>query len=144
MVEARLVALSACETGISDALGHAPDEYVELPAGFLISGVPCVVSTLWAVPDFSTALLMCEFYRNHVCEGATIVAALRSAQLSVRDLKADAVADRAEGYARQSSDQIRKVLYRLSRYYRSRSEADPEDRPFSHPYYWAAFSVNGA
>jgi CHAT domain-containing protein/tetratricopeptide (TPR) repeat protein len=143
MPEARLVALSACETGISDALGQAPDEYVGLPAGFLISGVPCVLSTLWAVPDFSTALLMREFYRNHVRGGATIVAALRTAQLSVRDLKADSVADLAEGFCRRSPDPIRKVLFNVSRYYRSRSKADPEDRPFSHPYYWAAFSVSG-
>ncbi len=37
---ARLVTLSACETGISDVLQGSAEEYVGLPAGFLLAGVP--------------------------------------------------------------------------------------------------------
>lgn len=55
---ARLVTLSACETGIVDISKGNPEEYVGVPAGFLLAGVPCVVSSLWEVPDLSTALLM--------------------------------------------------------------------------------------
>lgn len=54
---ARLVILSACETGITDIFQGSAEEYMGIPAGFLITGVPCVISSLWAVPDLSTALL---------------------------------------------------------------------------------------
>ena len=59
----RLAILSACETGLTD-IRRAPDEYLGLPAGFLRAGAPAVVSTLWAVNDFSTMLLMERFYRH--------------------------------------------------------------------------------
>ena len=63
---ARLVTLSACETGLTDIFQGSAEEYVGLPAGFMLAGVPCVVSSLWSVPDISTALLMERFYRNHL------------------------------------------------------------------------------
>src|SRR5204862_6812405 len=78
---ARLVTLSACETGISDVLRGSAEEYVGIPAGFLLAGVPCVVSSLWAVPDLSTALLMERFYRNHLKNDLEFPAALREAQV---------------------------------------------------------------
>lgn len=61
---ARLLTLSACETGIIDVLRGSAEEYVGIPAGFLLAGVPCVVSSLWSVPDISTALLMERFYQT--------------------------------------------------------------------------------
>jgi CHAT domain-containing protein len=62
MSSARLVTLSACETGITDIKTGSSDEFVGLPAGFMLAGVPCVVSSLWSVPDISTAILMERFY----------------------------------------------------------------------------------
>jgi len=41
----RLVALSACQTAITD-FGRLPDESIGLPGGFLQAGVPAVVGTL--------------------------------------------------------------------------------------------------
>ena len=95
---ARLVTPSACETGISDVLQGSAEEYVGIPAGFLLAGVPCVVSSLWAVPDFSTALLMERFYRNHLNGGIDFAAALREAQVWIRQATARemALADRWE------------------------------------------------
>lgn len=86
----RLVTLSACETGITD-VSQSPDEYIGLPAGFMQAGAPAVVSSLWTVDDRSTALLMERFYRNHLEKGMSYPAALREAQLWLRDEK---------GYAR--------------------------------------------
>lgn len=79
-----LVTLSACETGIIET-GSSPDEYIGLPAGFLQAGVPAVVSSLWMVDDRSTAQLMERFYRNHLEAGMSLPAALRAAQLWLRD-----------------------------------------------------------
>ena len=58
MSSARLVTLSACETGITDITKSSADEFVGLPAGFMLVGVPCVVSSLWSVPDIFTVILM--------------------------------------------------------------------------------------
>jgi CHAT domain-containing protein len=68
MSSARLVTLSACETGITDIVKGSADEFVGLPASFMLTGVPCVVSSLWLIPDIPTSLLMERFYFNHVAE----------------------------------------------------------------------------
>jgi CHAT domain-containing protein len=93
---ARLVTLSACETGITDILNGSADEFVGLPASFMLVGVPCVVSSLWSVPDISTAILMKRFYSNHIAEEMDILLALQDAQLLVRDLTSVQVADYVE------------------------------------------------
>ena len=69
MSSARLVTLYACETGITDIIKGSADEFVGLPAGFMLAGVPCVVSSLWSVPNIFTAILMERFYYNHVVSG---------------------------------------------------------------------------
>ncbi len=33
---------------------------------------------------------------------------------------------------------------RASEYYKSFAKLDSEQRPYAHPYYWAAFTFNGA
>ena len=59
---ARLVTLSACETGMTD-IQQSPDEFIGLPTGFLQAGAAGVISTLWAVNDAATSLLIKHFYR---------------------------------------------------------------------------------
>ncbi len=61
--ECRLVTLSACETGLTNPTSTS-DEYIGLPSGFLTAGSSSVVSSLWSVDDFATALLMIRFYDN--------------------------------------------------------------------------------
>jgi CHAT domain-containing protein/tetratricopeptide (TPR) repeat protein len=140
---ARLVTLSACETGITDVLQGVAEEYVGIPAGFLLAGVPCVVSSLWAVPDLSTAMLMERFYRNHLNKGMDVAAALQEAQLWVRELRVGEVAQYAEQRYQQAQQEGQTKLYSVLRYYRSQARQKPIWRPFEHPYYWAAFTVNG-
>ena len=139
----RLVTLSACETGISDVLLGSAEEYVGIPAGFLLAGVPCVVSSLWAVPDLSTTLLMERFYSNHLKNGMDFAAALQEAQGWVRELGVAEMADYAKLCYQQSRQKDRRMLFRLMRNYRHLADQNPALRPFAHPYYWAAFTVNG-
>ncbi|MBW4496441.1 MAG: CHAT domain-containing protein [Oscillatoria princeps RMCB-10] len=48
----RLVALSACETGLT-AFDSRLEEYIGFPTGFLYAGAVSVVCSLWRVSDLS-------------------------------------------------------------------------------------------
>jgi CHAT domain-containing protein/predicted negative regulator of RcsB-dependent stress response len=61
-LNARLVVLSACQTGLGDR--SQGDEVVGLSRAFLFAGSPAVIVSLWSVADQPTALLMTSFYRN--------------------------------------------------------------------------------
>jgi CHAT domain-containing protein len=60
-LNADLVVLSACETGIGQL--HRGEGMMSLSRAFMYSGVPSTVISLWKVPDNATALLMAEFYK---------------------------------------------------------------------------------
>ncbi len=129
--------------GITNIRQGRAEEYVGLPAGFMLAGVPCVVSSLWSVPDISTALLMERFYRNHLKSGMDLPAALQEAQGWVRRLEAREVMEYAETCYRQSKPAQQAELFKWRNHYRYQAETDPTAQPFAHPYYWAAFTVNG-
>ncbi len=140
----RVVTLSACETGITD-IRQAPDEYLGLPAGFLQAGAPAVVSTLWAVNDLSTMLLMERFYQLHLREGRDLPVALRHAQIWLRDVTAGELARR---FADEEEDALlsltRTSIRAASDYFTRFTNLDPKEKPFAHPYYWAPFTFSGA
>lgn len=132
---ALLVTLSACETGISD-VRRSPDEYLGLPAGFLQAGAPAIVSSLWTVDDRSTSLLMERFYRNHIENGLTGPAALREAQLWVRQATRKELGDYYKTFMRMTAQEAFEAFMTVS--------GAPDDRPYADPFYWAAFTYNGS
>ena len=85
----RLVVASACETGVVQGY-DAADEVLTLGAMFVAAGAAGVVSTLWSIEDFPTALLMSRFYEQ-LQEGLVgdPAGALRGAQLWLRSLTPD-------------------------------------------------------
>jgi CHAT domain-containing protein len=136
---ARLVTLSACETGLAEFI-QSPDEYIGLPTGFLQAGAPAVLSSLWAVNDLSTSLLMQELYRRHLSDGQEIPAALRDAQLWLRDATAKELELAAYWERHYRASGRRDVdAYHAMRYF----QHHPDEQPFAHPYYWAAFAFTG-
>lgn len=76
-LRARLVVLSACETGLGKL--SRGDELVGLQRAFLYAGTPAVVTTLWKVDDRASYELVRAFYDR--LDGAGPVAALRQAQI---------------------------------------------------------------
>jgi CHAT domain-containing protein len=78
-LNARLVVLSACETGLGKL--SRGDELVGLQRAFLYAGSPAVVTTLWKVDDRASFLLMREFYEQLKAQGPA--EALRQAQRAV-------------------------------------------------------------
>lgn len=127
--ECRLVTLSACETGQVQL--DTTDEYISLASGFILAGASAVVSSLWAVDDISTALLMIRFYQN-LKNGETVPLALQHAQTWLRE------ATKADLTTWASSCLRPAVQSFLGRYLR-----DAEEVPFQSPYYWAAFYAVG-
>lgn len=140
---ARLAVLSACETGIPGV--SLPDEVISLPTGLLQAGVAGVVSSLWSVNDFSTALLMMRFYQAWRVEGQEPPVALHTARTWLRtSTRAD-----LEGYVKESLPEYGNVT-RLPRdaannLYRALKLVDcqPNEYPFAHPFYWAGFYYTG-
>ncbi|MBI3106040.1 MAG: CHAT domain-containing protein [Candidatus Rokubacteria bacterium] len=59
-LHARLVVLSACETGLGQL--SRGDELVGLQRAFLYAGTPAVITTLWKVDDRASFALMGKFY----------------------------------------------------------------------------------
>lgn len=79
-LQAELVTLSACDTGVGRLEG---EEGVEnLVRAFFLAGAQSVVSTLWPVEDQSTATLMTAFYQ-YLGEGLDKAMALREAKLDI-------------------------------------------------------------
>ena len=153
----RLVVLSACETGLYD-LTSSPDEFIGLPGTFTALGAAGVLGTLWPVSDAATALLIGKFYELHIENGASPPAALRGAQLWLRE----ATNEELSGFAKVASArgllpsrhlaEIEAALSGKGEEH-SRSLAGSESgavtgsvdaqRPYAHPYFWAGFIYTG-
>jgi CHAT domain-containing protein len=113
---------------------ESPDEFIGLPTGFLQAGATGVVSTLWAVSDKATSLLIKHFYRKHMNEGLPPDQALRSAQLWLRDATRQELGETYKSITRMSQNEAYRELV---------MDGDPGEKPYANPYYWAAFTLTG-
>lgn len=57
---ARLVILSACESGVAGT--ELPDEVIGLPTGLLHAGASAVLATMWRIPDTDALVFAVAFY----------------------------------------------------------------------------------
>ncbi|MEG4094160.1 CHAT domain-containing protein, partial [Microcoleus sp. Pol8_D1] len=127
-----LVTLSACETGLTDSTAMT-DEYIGLPSGFLYAGSMNVVSSLWAVDDFATAILMIKFYQE-LPQADSVAVALNAAQNWMRGV---------------SEEDFRVWVGLLNLDKKSRESmalwlaSSSHEQPFRDPKYWAAFCATG-
>jgi hypothetical protein len=146
-LDAELVTLSACETGLGRNGGG--DGLLGFAQAFLTAGSRAVCLSLWKVEDASSVLLMERFYRNLLGKRGDLpaplgkAAALAEAKQWLRGLTAEEAAklltDLTGGVARGLGKEAVKI-----------SPADPKaptvqgaPRPFSHPRFWAAFILIG-
>ncbi|MEG4506172.1 CHAT domain-containing protein, partial [Microcoleus sp. F6_B4] len=147
--QSSLVTLSACETGLSDYTSIS-DEYISLPSGFLLSGSPSVVSSLWKVDEVATAFLMIKFYEKlspfkDLVEG-NIARALNQAQIWLRDLSYEQF---MENELPKYHTEINDILAKLPKGKRLITQSCIEQigkrqpYPFLSPFYWAGFIAIG-
>ncbi|WP_293336842.1 CHAT domain-containing protein [Microcoleus sp. CAWBG58] len=130
-----LVTLSACESGLIDFTSKS-DEYMGFPSGFLLAGTSSVVSSLWAVNDFSTSFLMIRFYE--ILQSQTSVAtALCQAQLWLRDITMAELKLWIDRKQLPLNSAQKMALHRMFQTMQDNS------KPFQDPFYWAAFSAVG-
>ncbi|WP_020160038.1 CHAT domain-containing protein [Methylobacter marinus] len=132
----RFAVLSACESAIGSSNNARNEEYLGLPAGFIVAGAKTVIGTLAAVPEESTALLMVKLFEELAREGNTIGLgeALRRAQTWLKGLS------RAEAVCLAENSGFSATLSAagfqgLEKY---------NDPPFSSPIYWASFVAYGS
>ncbi len=143
--QARLVTLSACETGLSE-INSLSDEFVGLSSGFLYAGCNSVIGTLWTVSDISTGLLMAEFYRllkqqEQTQRQTDVAVALKQAQHWLRHLTCEQAVARIERALPSLPDAVRpNYNYDIQELKRRHQ---PTDCLYSSPFYWAAFCAVG-
>ncbi|QIR37495.1 tetratricopeptide repeat protein [Tolypothrix sp. PCC 7910] len=135
--ECRLVTLSACETALTNPFSTS-DEYIGLPSGFLKAGSSSVVSSLWSVDDFVTALLMIRFYDN--LPSLPVAQALCAAQSWLRHATQPDLIKWTEQHPNISEENKQTIVNRLIRHYES---ANPNYKPFGKPAAWAGFCAIG-
>ena len=148
----RLVVMSACRTAVSDPADFI-DEYQGLPAAFLTAGAEMVVGSLWSVSDVSTALLMSRFHGNLYERRMLPAAALRSAQLRLRDANLERLEEEwAVGSAKRATAEELQTDWATIRERMGRAQVIAStlgatgqfsSRPFAHPYFWAPFQCIG-
>jgi CHAT domain-containing protein/tetratricopeptide (TPR) repeat protein len=132
-LEADLVTLSACQTALGEHRGG--EGYVGFSQALFFAGARTLVLSQWRVDDTATSLFMLRFYQNLLGQrdGLRVPLAkgeaLREAQTWLRGLSRTDVGNlpRSRGL---DLDDLEKRL-------------PAGDRPYAHPYYWAAFVLIG-
>jgi tetratricopeptide (TPR) repeat protein len=142
-LDADLVTLSACQSGLGkETKGEGMLGFAQ---ALLQKGARSVLLSRWKVDDSATALLMVRFYENLLGKRAGLkkplpkAEALREAKGWLRGLsQAEAqkiLAGLLLGVPRGERGKVGRILP-----FRRWGEGN---RPFAHPYYWAAFVLIG-
>jgi CHAT domain-containing protein/tetratricopeptide (TPR) repeat protein len=129
-LSARLAVLSTCDVG---TIGISlPDEVISLPTGLIYAGVGGVISAMWSVDDICAALLMARFYEVWRRRQVEPPVALRIAQSWLRAATNGEIARYLHSMGEEWTEAA--IGFML---------AQPDARPYAHPYYWAAFCYTG-
>ena len=116
-LDADLVTLSACETGLGKKIGG--EGYVGFAHAFFQAGARSLLVSLWKVEDRATALLMKRFYENYTGRFDGERAGYDAGPMP----KAEALSE-AKRWLRTHEDESGRT-------------------PYEHPYYWSAFILIG-
>ena len=145
-LNANLVTLSACQTALGKY--ERGEGFVGFAQSLILCGTRAVCLSLWKVDDVATALLMERFYQNLLGKRDSLkaplpkAAALVEAKAWLRTLPRDEAVKRAASLtAGVSRGKGAPKLPPLE--VPTAVKAKPDDLPFAHPRYWAAFILIG-
>jgi hypothetical protein len=134
-LDAELVTLSACDSGLGRNLGG--EGFLGFTQALLLAGARSLVLSLWKVDDTATALLMERFYqnllgkRNGLTKPVPKAEALREAKAWLRSLTSEDAEQQRERLAAFAGEGVELPPLPVG------------ERPFAHPYYWSAFILIG-
>ena len=139
---ARMVVLSACQTANVESR-TLPDEVLGLPSGFLLTGVPGVVATMWLVDDRAAALFSMRLWDELIERKREPTLAVAMTQRWLRAATAAELmvfAKRMRQAVAAAGDEPDPALSML---WRDLAGQEPTVCPFAGPEYWAAFTYIG-
>jgi len=141
-LQADLIILAACESGRSKTLRG--DEILGLSRALLYAGTPSLLVTLWPVYEVPTGLLVQYFMRELTAQPDNDPAAtLVKAQAWLRGLtygEARQLISAWADHAASAADELLTELFQATQPSRS---PQVQDRPFDHPFFWAAYVLIG-
>jgi tetratricopeptide (TPR) repeat protein len=135
-LDADLVVLSACESGLGLAAGS--EGYLGFAQPLFARGARSLVLSQWKVDDDATALLMARFYRNLMGKREGLKAPMP---------KTEALAEAKRWLRGAGPSEVGAALAALPRgaiVRREAVKAAPSAHPYEHPIYWAGFVLIGA
>lgn len=130
-LDADLVVLSACETGLGKDAGG--DGLLGFSQAFLSVGARCVVLSRWPVDDTATSLLMRRFYQN----------LLGKRDDQKKPMGRAAALQEAKDWLRKLSAQDAEAAIKSLPRGKLVSTPKAAAKTYGHPYYWAAFTLIG-
>jgi tetratricopeptide (TPR) repeat protein len=144
-LDAELVTLSACQSALGKY--EKGEGFVGFVHALLLCGSRSVCLSLWKVDDTATALLMSRLYQNLLGKRDGLSAplpraeALAEAKSWLRQLSREQALKEAD---QLDSERVRgKDRPKLPTLPSTASAGSVEDRPYAHPFYWAAFVLFG-
>jgi hypothetical protein len=149
-LNAELVTLSACQTALGKY--ERGEGFVGFAQALLLAGSRSVCLSLWKVDDTAPALLMGRFYENLLGKREGLKAqmgkaeALAEAKAWLRGLSGEEAAQRAakmsDGVPRGKREKLPAAAV-PAEVAATEKPVPKGDRPYAHPYYWAAFVLIG-
>lgn len=140
-----LVFLPVCETFLNRKT-KIIDEFVDLANVFLTKGTNYIISTLWIGEARSSVLIAIEFYRK-LKAGASPPEALKEAKKWLRNATYIEITNWYRQRAVEVKDYNLNCFRILEMIINIEEEAsknnDDNYHPYSHPYYWAGFTITG-
>lgn len=139
----RLASAATCDSALAYVDGL--DAHWGLIDAFRDAGCPHVNGCLWPVDDLATGLLYARYY-SALEQGSSPSHAMRDAKIWIRDSTwADLVCclgnygllSETEGLSSQNMEARKGELASLG--LPVTANLDPNSKPYSHPFYWAAF-----